>query len=163
MPLTEFHGNAHIDIAAPADAVFAVLLDVERLPDWNTHVHHVIEHPGRPLTEGAEWVIEMRDMGTPWPSRAKATVVDATARRFEHTSHSDDGNPSYALWSWQVSPAADGCTLTVTWTGYPRSFWRRNLLARIRAPRLAREVQASLAGLPAYLTRTGPVAGFGRG
>jgi hypothetical protein len=90
-------------------------------------------------------------MGGKWPSRAHALTVDRAELSFEHRSCSDDGNPSYALWSWQVSPAGHGSRLTVTWAVYPRSFWRKLLIARIRRPLLADEVKASLAGMDSYL------------
>jgi hypothetical protein len=151
MLLTEFHGIQTVQLAAAAHDVFDLLIDVERLPEWNAHVHHVIQQPDRPLTPGVESVIQMRAMGTKWPSRSRALTVDPAALSFEHRSCSDDGNPSYALWSWQVTPTAAGSTLTVTWTAHPRSFWRKLLLARARRPFLADEVKASLAGLDTYL------------
>ena len=90
-------------------------------------------------------------MGGKWPSRAHALTVDRAELSFEHRSCGDDGNPSYALWSWQVSPAGHGSRLTVTWAVYPRSFWRKLLIARVRLPLLADEVKASLAGMDSYL------------
>jgi hypothetical protein len=147
----EFHGSASVVLDAAAEQVFAVLTDVMRLPDWNEHIHHVIEPADGPLVEDTEWVIQMRAMGTRWPSRSHATVVDPDAGRFEHTTRSDDGNPSYAMWSWQVRPDGPGSELTVSWAVYPRSFWRRALLARLRRPVLEAEVRASLAGLNDYL------------
>jgi uncharacterized protein YndB with AHSA1/START domain len=112
MYLTEFHGTQTTHLAAPAHDVFDLLVDVQRLPEWNAHVHHVIERPDRPLTTGVERVIQMRAMGTRWPSRSRALNVDRAALSFEHRSCSDDGNPSYALWSWQVKPIRAGSTLT---------------------------------------------------
>jgi uncharacterized protein YndB with AHSA1/START domain len=151
MFVTEFHGTETARLSAAAADVFDLLVDVDRLPDWNAHVHHVIERPERPLAEGVEWVIQMRAMGGRWPTRARALTVDRAALSFEHRSCSDDGNPSYALWSWQVSPSENGSTLTVTWAVYPRSFWRKLLIARARRPALAEEVRASLAGMDQYL------------
>jgi uncharacterized protein YndB with AHSA1/START domain len=151
MFLTEFHSAETVQLAKPATDVFDVLVDVDRLPEWNAHVHHVIERPDRALAAGVEWVIQMRAMGTKWPSRSRALTVDRAALSFEHRSCSDDGNPSYALWSWQLTPTPDGSTLTVTWTVHPRSFWRKLILARARRPVLADEVKASLAGLDNYL------------
>jgi hypothetical protein len=151
MFLTEFHGTETVQLAAAAPDVFDLLVDVDRLPEWNAHVHHVIERPERPLAEGVEWVIQMRAMGTRWPSRARALTVDRAGLRFEHRSCSDDGNPSYALWSWQVNPEPPGSTLTVIWTAHPRSFWRKLLIARARRPVLADEVRASLTGMDNYL------------
>jgi Polyketide cyclase / dehydrase and lipid transport len=153
MFLTEFHGIETIELSRTPSEVFDLLVDVEQLPGWNAHVHHVITPPDRPLAEGVEWVIQMRAMGTKWPSRARALTVDRAGMHFEHRSCSDDGNPTYGLWSWQVVPTPGGCQLTVSWTVHPRSFWRKLLLARLRRPVLADEVRASLAGLDGYLQR----------
>ena len=64
----------------------------------------------------------MRASGGRWPSRSRALVVDPVAGRFEYETHSDDGNPTAALWSWQVTPAGAGCEVTVTWAVYPRTW-----------------------------------------
>ena len=154
MLLTEFHGTESVRLAAPAGEVFDTRVDVDRLPEWNAHLHHVVERPEGPLQQGSQWVLQMRAMGTRWPSRATALTVDRASYTFEHRSVTDDGNPSFVLWSWTVAPEGAGCVLTVTWTGQPRTFWRRLVLARMRAPRLADEVTASLAGLDAYLRQT---------
>ncbi len=137
MFVTEFHGTQTVQLAARAPDVFDLLVDVDRLPEWNAHVHHVIERPGRPLTAGVEWVVQMRAMGGRWPSRVRALTVDRAALSFEYRSCNDDGNPTYALWLWQVRPSEHGSTLTVIWVVYPRSFWRKLLIARARRPVLA--------------------------
>jgi hypothetical protein len=112
MFVTEFHGTETVQLTASAPDVFNLLVDVDRLPEWNAHVHNVIEQPERPLEEGVEWVIQVRAMGTSWPSRAHALTVDRAGLRFEHRSCSDDGNPSCAPWSWRVIPTPPGSTLT---------------------------------------------------
>src|SRR6266567_3461148 len=141
MFLTEFHGSDAARLTAAADAVFATLVDIDRLPEWNARVHHVIENPASPVVEGTEWVVQMRASGGRWPSRSRALVVDPAARRLEHESRSDDGNPTFALWSWHVTPVDAGSELTVTWAAYPRTWGRRLLAARIRRPALIAEVR----------------------
>jgi hypothetical protein len=158
MLLTEFHGSETVELAASASEVFELLIDIDRLPDWNARIDHVIEPAGCPLTSGVEWVIQMRAMGTRWPSRARTLTVDRAAGVFEHRSCTDDGNPSYALWSWNVVPHQPGSTFTVTWAVHPETFWRRLLLARARRPVLANEVKASLAGLDRYLRSRNSIA-----
>jgi hypothetical protein len=67
---------------------------------------------------------------------------------FAYRSGADDGNPSYAIWRWQVDPLEQGGSLvTVSWDLHPATFWRRALLARIRARQLRREVPASIVAL----------------
>jgi hypothetical protein len=153
MFLTEFHGSDSARLTAAADAVFATLVDIDRLPEWNARVHHIIESPpiGSPVAVGTEWVVQMRASGGRWPSRSRALIVDPVTHRFEYETHSDDGNPTSALWSWQVTPAGAGCEVTVTWAVYPRTWGRRLLGARIRRPALISEVRTSLAGLDTHI------------
>jgi uncharacterized protein YndB with AHSA1/START domain len=151
MFVDQFSGSEQVVLDASPAAVFALITNVDRLPEWNEHIHHVIAPAGGPLGPGSEWVVQMRVMHTRWPSRAVASVVDRDNLRFEHTSRSDDGNPSYVLWTWQVRSAGRRTELTVTWVGRPRTFWRRALLARVRAPQLRDEVRSTLAGLGSHL------------
>jgi Polyketide cyclase / dehydrase and lipid transport len=95
MFVTEFHGNDATRLTAAADAVFAALVDVDRLPEWNARIHHVIESPASADTvaQGTEWVVQMRASGGRWLSRSRALVVAPVAHRFEYETHTDDGNP----------------------------------------------------------------------
>jgi len=82
-------------------------------------------------------------------------VLDPTGRKFAHRSGTDDGNPSYAHWSWTVVETTNGCEVIVSWTVNLRTFWRRVLFARVRA-RLLRHtvVPASLGALQELAERT---------
>jgi hypothetical protein len=56
-----------------------------------------------------------------------------------------DGNPSYAMWRWEVAEAANGTEAGVSWDLQPVTRWRRHLLAKVHARQLRQmEVQASL-------------------
>ena len=132
---------------APADDVFAVVTDISRLPEWNTAITAVIEQPDH-LEPGAEWVIEMHALGRRWHSRSMVEALDPTGRCFAYKSVTDDGNPSYALWTWLVADHTDGALVTVACELHPRTFWRRTLLVRIRSRQLAHtELIHSLASL----------------
>ena len=134
-------------IAATADAVFATLTDIARLPEWNDVMTSVIDKPVR-LEVGAEWLVEFHALGQTWRSRSVVEEIDPAARRFAYRSGTDDGNPSYARWTWEVSDHPDGSQVTVEWELHPATFWRRVLLARVRARQLARkEIPASLTAL----------------
>lgn len=129
------------------DTVFRTLTDLGRLPEWNTAITRLIEQPAA-LDVGAEWLVEMHALGQKWPSRARVEVIEPKERRFAYRARSDDGNPSYAHWAWAVEDDPAGSRVTVTWDLHPATFWRRVLLARIRARQLARtEVPASLRAL----------------
>jgi uncharacterized protein YndB with AHSA1/START domain len=139
-------------VRAPADAVFAVVTDIDRLPEWNGIITKVVEPPAT-LGPDAEWVVELKAMGNSWRSRSRVLRYDTTARHFEYRSQTDDGNPSYGIWSWQVADDAGGATVTVTWDLSPQTFWRRALLARIRNRQLRGEVRASLRALERCATK----------
>ena len=128
------------------DAALRTIVDVHSLPAWNAAVTRVLEAPTT-LTVGSEWVVEVSAMGGHWPSRSRLTDLDPDARRFAYRSATDDGNPSYADWTWEVAEASGGCEVTVTWTLNPQTFWRRALLARVRQHQLRTEVAASLDSL----------------
>lgn len=134
-------------VAAAADTVFATLTDIGRLPEWNDVMTSVIDKPER-LEVGAEWLVEFHALGQTWRSRSVVEELDGAARRFVYRSGTDDGNPSYARWTWDVSDDGDGSRVSVAWELHPATFWRRVFLVRIRARQLARtEIPASLAAL----------------
>ena len=137
-------------VDAPADAVFATLTDLDRLPEWNRAITAVVERPER-LEPGAEWVVRMHALGQSWASRSKLLDHDPDARRFRYRSCTDDGNPSWAEWTWAVAPIdAKRSRVTVSWVLHPKTFWRRVLLVRIRSRQLrGHELPGSLSRLTA--------------
>lgn len=153
--MTSYRGSVTEDLPADADELFALLTDIERLPAWNKHNHHVVETPDA-LVEGAEWVVETRALGSKWNSRAQVLELDRAARRFVHRSASDDGNPSYARWKWQVAATEHGSQITVTWELHPKTFWRKRLLVRVRHRQLQKEVRTSLRAAAQALNNDDP-------
>lgn len=134
-------------VPAAADAVFRTLTDVARLPEWNRAMTSVVEQPER-LDVGAEWVVEFHALGQTWRSRSILEEIDPARRRFAYRSGTDDGNPSFARWTWTVAHDEAGSRVTVRWELHPVTFWRRVLLVRVRIRQLARtEIPASLAAL----------------
>ena len=122
-------------IEADADAVFELVTDLNRLAAWNAIVARTVEAPDE-LVPGAQWVVEVAALGQKWRSRSTVVAIDRTARRFTYRSMTDDGNPSYADWTWSVMPSVTGCVVTVTFDPHPATFWRRVLLGKIRARQL---------------------------
>jgi uncharacterized protein YndB with AHSA1/START domain len=150
--LDEAGGSARSDLDAPAGDVFALITDTSRLPEWNARIGRVLEPPRRSLAPGVEWVVQMQVFRARWPSRSTTVTCDAGRRQFEYTSRSDDGNPSFAQWRWQVTPLpGQRSRIEVTWRLAPRTFWRRALFARIRRRQFAGEVPASLYALARLL------------
>ena len=139
---------------AKVDDIFSVVTDVARLPEWNTAITAVIEQPDF-LEVGAPWIVEMRALGQRWHSRSVVEALDPIGRCFAYRSVTDDGNPSYALWTWVVADHADGALVTVACELHPRTFWRRMLLVRIRSRQLGHtELVHSLATLEATTNRS---------
>ena len=134
-------------VAAHPDVVFATVTDIAALPSWNAVMTRVIELPPA-LEPGAEWVVEFHALGRTWRSRSRLEEIDTSARRFVYEARTDDGNPSFAQWRWQVDPDPAGSRVTVAYELNPATFWRRVLLARVRARQLSRrELPASIQAL----------------
>jgi hypothetical protein len=148
------HGSITDVVRGSPPGVFALVTDIDRLPEWNAIITQVVDRPAT-LAPDVEWVVELKAMGRSWRSRSQVLQYDEVARRFEYRSHTDDGNPSYGIWSWQVADDPGGSRVTVTWHLYPQTFWRRVLLARIRGRQLRREVHDSLGSLERALSATG--------
>lgn len=137
----------HLDVEP--DAALRTIVDVHTLPSWNKAITRVLDAPAT-LTVGDEWVVELSALGQTWSSRSRLIALDRDARRFSYRSATDDGNPSYAEWTWTAAEAPGGCEVTVTWTLNPQTFWRRALLGRVRQHQLIKtEVPTSLVALQA--------------
>ncbi len=123
------------------------------------------------LGVGAEWIVAFHAMKTRWNSRSRAVEVDREAGRFAYRSQSDDGNPSYADWRWQLSGVPGGTRVDVEVDIRPRTFWRRRLLSDLRRPVLRTASTASPSSRPARTSArrvdaaSAPVTGdrWGRG
>lgn len=153
MLLTEAGGSASAGLNVPAGDVFALITDTARLPEWNARIRRVLEPPGRPLAPSVEWVVQMQVWGSSWPSRSTTVTCEAGSLLFEYVSRSDDGNPSFAHWRWQVTPLpGQRSRIEVTWLVAPRTFWRRALFGRLRRQQFRAEVPASLRALAGLLT-----------
>lgn len=148
----ERHATITAHVAAPPADVYELLTDIDRLPEWNDCIEALVEKPSE-FETGAQWVVRMHVPGMPrWDSRSTVLELDPRARRFVHRTQSDDGNPSWAQWTWQVDGADDGgSTVTVTWSLNPQTRFRKWVAARIRHRQLGGEVARSLAKVPATL------------
>lgn len=156
--MDEFHGRASARIDAAPTAVFDLITDVDRLPEWNAALEAVVDKPPA-LIPGAEWTVKVHPRGIPpWNSISRVVEIDREGGRFAHETRNADGNPSYVKWAWEVAGADDvaGAELTVTWDCYLKTLDRRYLAGPIRKRQLAREVSVSLAAISqAVRTRMG--------
>lgn len=148
----ERHATVTAVVAAPPADVYELLTDVERLPEWNHCIEAVVEMP-TVFEAGSQWVVRMHVPGMPrWDSRSTVRELDPRAHRFVHRTQSDDGNPSFAIWTWQVDDAGGGqSTVTASWSLNPKTWGRKLIGARIRHRQLRGEVTRSLEKIPATL------------
>ena len=152
--MDHFKGVATGHVSASPGAVFELVTDIARLPEWNRCISTVVEAPAS-LPPGTEWVVKIRPPGLlPWNSRSRVEEYDPDGLRFAYRSQSDDGNPSYAVWTWALRPDGDGTLVTVDWEGNPKTFWRQRLFAPMRRRQLEHEVVASIAELERVLCST---------
>lgn len=140
--------SASTRIGATPDAVFGLVTDVSRLPEWNRAITEIVEAPAQ-LDAESVWKVRIHALGQSWVSKSRVSVLDPAAGRFAYSSQSDDGNPSYADWEWNVEPHESGSIVTVTVDPNPVTFWRKHLLIRIRRLGLRKEMQDSLTALAA--------------
>lgn len=144
-------GSCAATIPASPAAVFERITDLGQLPAWNRRMLAVVSTPPE-LVSGAEWVVRFRVLGRTWDSRSVVEEIDRSGLHFSYRAATDDGNPSRAMWRWDVAEAPGGSRATVRWELRPVTFWRRTLLGRVRAYQLAhQEVPASLLSLTANI------------
>ena len=148
--MTVRRGSATAIAPIGADEVFALLTDPSRLPEWNRIMTELSEAPPS-LSPGCQWVVGFKAMRVMrWQSRSWCEEIDAEGHRLVYRSGTDDGNPSYALWTWVVEDRPDGTSqVRVEWELHPKTFLRRHPLSRVRNWMLRQEVPASLQELGA--------------
>jgi hypothetical protein len=145
--MKEIHGIATDVVGASPDAVFRVITDLDRLPDWNRAIECVVE-PATGREPGTEWIVKMHpSRGMQWLSRSRIDEIDDSLRRFRYRTWNADGNPSYSDWTWEVAEADGAATVTVTWDISLETLDRRVLAGPIRQRQLRKEVAASLMAL----------------
>ena len=145
--MDEIHGRAALQVDATPQAVFDLITDVDRLPEWNVAIERVLERPAE-LAEGVEWTIKMHPPRTPpWTSISRVEQLDRHRLRFAYETRNGDGNPSYTKWAWEITGAGGGAEVTVTWDVYLKTVDRRFFGGPLRKRQLAREVPNSLTAM----------------
>jgi uncharacterized protein YndB with AHSA1/START domain len=143
----EFHGRATTRVSMSPRAVFDLIIDVDRLPEWNRAIESVIDRPPA-LAEGTEWTVKMHPPHTPaWRSVSRVEQLDRQHLRFAYETRNADGNPSYTTWTWQVAGNGDGAEITAAWDCYLKTADRKFFAGPVRKRQLAREVPKSLTNL----------------
>jgi uncharacterized protein YndB with AHSA1/START domain len=158
--MREIHDRAEAVIRGDPRALFAALTDIDRLPEWNGAIEEVIERPDR-LSVGASWTVGMHPTrGVRWKSVSTVQELDPDGLRLSYRTVNADGNPSYAVWHWQLTPRFEGTNVSVRWDVYLKTLDRRLLAGPIRKRQLRKEVAASLGALVTHVAssvRDGPL------
>ncbi len=145
--MREIHGRATRTITGAPEAVFGLITDIDRLPDWNGAIECVVERASE-LAPGTEWVVKMHPgRGMSWLSRSRVEALDPDTIQFTYRTWNADGNPSYSDWTWHLASTDAATQVTVTWDVYLKTLDRKLLAGPIRKRQLRREVDASLAAL----------------
>jgi uncharacterized protein YndB with AHSA1/START domain len=140
--------TAGTSISATPERVFRLVADPSKLPSWNSAIVEVTEGPAC-LDLGSVWKVRIRALGRSWISKSQVTTLDPASGHFAYRSQSDNGNPSYADWDWQIEPDNDGSRVTVGVDLNPTTFWRKHFLVHLRRPALRKEIAESLESLRA--------------
>ena len=149
--MKQIHGTATARLDVPAEKVFDLITDVDRLPDWNAAIEAVEQRPAA-LCNGAEWRVVMHPPRMPrWKSVSSVRLIDPTNLHFEYETRNADGNPSYVRWTWEVEPDDGGAIVTVRRDVYLETLDRRLFGGPLRRRQLAREVPSSLRALASVL------------
>ncbi len=98
-PDRELRAEATVD--APPDRVWALLADVDRMPDWSPELLKMV-----PLKRGGlrlgQWYLGInRRKAVIWPTRSVVAVLEP-GRSLEW-----DTKSSGARWIWEISPAGE--------------------------------------------------------
>jgi len=152
--MREIHDRATVAIGAEPPVLFELITNIERLPEWNAAIEQVIDRPGR-LLPGETWTVQMHPARLMrWKSVSTIQELDGAALRFSYRTVNADGNPSYALWRWEVTPEVTGARMSVSWDVYLETLDRRLLAGPVRRRQLRKEVAASLVSLAALAGST---------
>ena len=91
--MREIHDSACAQLEADAEAVFDLITNIDRLPEWNTAIEKVLAAPHN-LAPGAEWTVQMhpaRPMR--WRSVSTVNTIDKDQLIFSYRTVNADGNP----------------------------------------------------------------------
>jgi uncharacterized protein YndB with AHSA1/START domain len=141
--------SASARMAASPDKVFSLVINPGLLPSWNRAITEVVEAPQH-LEPGSVWKVRLHALSQSWVSTSRVSAIDPKSGRFSYRSQTDDGNPSFADWEWQVeSDQEGGSKVTVTVELHPTTFLRKHVLIKLRRPALRKEMGESLNALNA--------------
>jgi uncharacterized protein YndB with AHSA1/START domain len=149
----EIHDSSSAQLEADAEAVFNLITDIDRLPEWNAAIEKVLATP-HDLTPGAKWTVQMHPARLiRWKSVSTLDTIDKDRLIFSYRTVNADGNPSYTLWNWTLTAKGHTAEVLVKWDVFLQTWDRRAIAGPIRRRQLRQEVTASLQALAALTVR----------
>jgi uncharacterized protein YndB with AHSA1/START domain len=128
-------------MSASPDAVWAVIADLNRLPEWLAFAASVQDVSG-PAEAGATYTVK--------PHKSYEPTTHWTVNESERPTHqlhtSEMPVVSGVRSELQVTPSADGVTVRVHWTGTPKGFMGK-LMSGMMQKRITQNWDQSLEAL----------------
>lgn len=106
--------RAETVVAAPPEAVWALLTDFSRMPEWSPELVRMFAVRPGGLRVGQQYVGVNRRKVIVWPTRSVVAVLDPGR------TVAWDTRSSGARWIWELEPAGDGGTRVVHRRPVPR-------------------------------------------
>ncbi|MGB6771229.1 MAG: SRPBCC family protein [Candidatus Dormiibacterota bacterium] len=107
-------------INRPAEAVFAALADLDRYPDWNSHLTQVRKTSDGPLGVGSTMVFIGKLLGRNFESDAVCTEYVAN----ETLANKTTAGPFYIEVGYTLEPIESGTRFTTALRGESKGFFR---------------------------------------
>ena len=150
--MKDFHGSASARVDAPPQAVYDLITDVGRLPEWNAAIEAGSGDLRRwqKAPSGPSRCVRLtyrRGGVSPGLRRLTDPIFASPMRRATL-----DGNPSYTKWAWAVVDTGDSAEVSVSWDVYLKTLDRRILAGPLRKRQLEREVSKSLTAVSNSVT-----------
>jgi uncharacterized protein YndB with AHSA1/START domain len=98
--------SASVDVAAPPDAVWAVVGDVRRMPEWSPELRRLAVLGSGPVRVGTTLLGLNRRRWVAWPTTSKVTRLDPARAVAWRTRESG------ATWTYELEPSDGGTRLT---------------------------------------------------
>ncbi|MEV0696390.1 SRPBCC family protein [Saccharopolyspora sp. NPDC050389] len=105
----DLHASTHV--SATPDEVYRVASDITRMGEWSPECIGGEWASGEPGTAGATFKGHNRHRDDVWTTECEVTAAEP-GRRFAWAVLSYQPTPDNSLWSFEIEPDGDGCTLT---------------------------------------------------
>ncbi|GAA0508091.1 hypothetical protein GCM10011581_20020 [Saccharopolyspora subtropica] len=103
--------SASTRVAAPAAEVYRIASDITRMGEWSPECVGGRWLSGEPGTVGARFEGHNQNRDRHWTAECEVIAAEP-GRRFAWAVLSHSPTPDNSVWSFELEPDGDGCTLT---------------------------------------------------